>query len=80
VKLCKLSTEPLEQNICVATSVDDTMTCRKYVVNCPIFIEGKSLPMKLAVFSMLGFDVILGWIGYQSLERIVQTWQQTGLY
>jgi hypothetical protein len=75
VKLCKLSTEPLEQNICVATSVDDTMTCRKCVVNCPIVIEGKSLPMKLVVFSMLGFDVILGWIGYQSLERIVQTWQ-----
>jgi hypothetical protein len=60
VKLCKLSTEPLEQNICVATSVGDTVTCRKCVDNCPIVIGGKTLLAKLVVFSMLGFDVILG--------------------
>jgi hypothetical protein len=60
VKLCKLSIKPLEQNICVATPIGDPMTCRKCVDNCPIIIEGKTLPAKLAVFSMLGFDVILG--------------------
>jgi hypothetical protein len=60
VKLCKLSTEPLDQNICVVTPIGDAITCRKCVDNCPIVIEGKTLPAKLAVFSMLGFDVILG--------------------
>jgi hypothetical protein len=30
------------------------------VDDCPIVIEGKTLPGKLAVFNMLGFDVILG--------------------
>jgi hypothetical protein len=44
VKLCRVNTEPLEQNIC----------------NCPIVIEGRVLPAKLAVFGMMGFDVILG--------------------
>jgi hypothetical protein len=60
VKLCRVNTEPLEHNICVATPVGDAVTCKKYVGNCPIVIEGKVLPTKLAVFGMLGFDVILG--------------------
>jgi hypothetical protein len=60
VKLCKLSTEPLDQNICVATPVSEAITSRKYVDNCPIVIEGKTLPIKLVVFSMLVFVVILG--------------------
>jgi hypothetical protein len=60
VKLCRLSTESLEQNICVATPTGDAITCRKYVGNCPIEIEGRVLLAKLAVFGMLGFDVILG--------------------
>jgi hypothetical protein len=60
VKLCKLSTKPLEQNICIATPVGDAITSRKCVDNCPIEIEGRILPMKLEVFGMLGFDVILG--------------------
>jgi hypothetical protein len=55
-----LSTEPLEQNICVATPVGDAVTCRKCVENRPIVVEGKTLPVTLAVFSMMGFDVILG--------------------
>jgi hypothetical protein len=59
-KLCHLSTEPLEHNICVATHVGDAVTCRKCVDNCPVIIEGKTLPARLAVFGMLGFDVILG--------------------
>jgi len=60
VKLCRVNTEPLEQNICVATLVGDTVTCKMYVGNCPIVIEGRVLPAKLAVFGMMGFDVILG--------------------
>jgi hypothetical protein len=60
VKLCRVSTEPLEQNICVATPVGDAVTCKKYVGNCPIVIKGRVLPAKLAVFGMMGFDVILG--------------------
>jgi hypothetical protein len=59
VKLCKFSTEPLEQNICMAIPVGDAVTCRKCVDTCPIVIGGKTLPAKLAVFSMLGFDVTL---------------------
>jgi hypothetical protein len=60
VKLRRLSTEPLEHNICVATPVGDAIIYRKCVDNSPIEIEGKILPAKLAVFGMLGFDVILG--------------------
>jgi len=60
VKLCRLNTKPLEQNIYVATPVGNTITCRKCVDNCPIVIEGKTLPARLVVFNMLGFDVILG--------------------
>lgn len=59
VKLFKLSTEPLDQNICLAP-VGDAVTCRKCVDNCPIVIGGRTLPAKLAVFSMMVFDVILG--------------------
>jgi hypothetical protein len=55
-----MSTEPQEQNIRMATPVGDAITCRKCVNNCPIEIEWGTLPVKLAVFSMLGFDVILG--------------------
>jgi hypothetical protein len=39
VKMCCLSTEPLEQNICVATPVGNVLTCRKCVGNCPIVVE-----------------------------------------
>jgi hypothetical protein len=44
----------------VAIPVGDTITCKKCVDNCLIVIEGRTLLAKLAVFSMLGFDVILG--------------------
>ncbi|XP_062158844.1 uncharacterized protein LOC133866344 [Alnus glutinosa] len=57
VKLCRLTTEPLELNMCVTTPVGDTITCRKDVYNCPIVIEGRILPVKLVVFGMLGFDI-----------------------
>jgi hypothetical protein len=60
MKLCNLSIKPLEQNICMATFVGNTVTCRKYVENYPIVIRGRTLPEKLAMFTMLGFDVILG--------------------
>jgi hypothetical protein len=50
----------LKQVICVATTIGDAVNCRKYVEDCPIIIGGKTLPTKLAVFEMLGFDVILG--------------------
>jgi hypothetical protein len=69
VKLCQLNTEPLEENICVATPVGDLVTCRKCVDNCLIIIEGRKLPAKIVVFSMLGFDVILEWIGYRSIMQ-----------
>jgi hypothetical protein len=36
VRLCKLSTEPLEQNICVATTVGNVVTCSKCGDSCPI--------------------------------------------
>jgi hypothetical protein len=44
----------------VAIPVGDAITYRKCVDNYPIEIEGRILPAKLAVFGMLGFDVILG--------------------
>jgi hypothetical protein len=52
--------KPLEQNVCVTTPIGDDVTCSKYVEDCPIIIGSKTLPAKLAVFEMLGFDVILG--------------------
>jgi hypothetical protein len=60
VKLCNMNTKPLKQNIRVSNPVGDTVTCVKYVENCPIVIAGKTLPARPAVFSMLGFDIILG--------------------
>jgi hypothetical protein len=58
--LCNLSTRPLEQNISVSTPIGSAVTCRKCVVNCPILLGGRTLPAKLVVFGMLGFDIILG--------------------
>ena len=60
VNLCNLSTRPLEQNISVSTLVGSVVTCRKCVENCPILLGGRTLPAKLAVFGILGFDIILG--------------------
>jgi hypothetical protein len=60
VKLCNLSLKPLEQCVRVSTPTGYTVTCSKYVDNCPIVIGDKSLPARLTVFSMMGFDVILG--------------------
>jgi hypothetical protein len=59
VKLCNLNTKPLEQVIFVATLVGDTVTCRKYVEDCPIIISDKTLPANLVGFEMRGFNVIL---------------------
>jgi hypothetical protein len=59
VKLCNMNTKPLEQNIRVTNPVGNTVTCVKFVENCPIVIGGRTLPTKLAVFGMLGFDTIL---------------------
>jgi hypothetical protein len=58
VKLCNLGMKPLEQIICVTTPVGDVVTCRKCVKTCPIIIGGRTLPAKLTVFRILGFDVI----------------------
>jgi hypothetical protein len=60
VKLCNLSTRPLEQNISVSTLVGSVVTCRKCVKNCPILLGGRTLLAKLVVFGILGFDIILG--------------------
>jgi hypothetical protein len=53
-------TQPLDQNITVSTPAGDVVTCRKMVVDCPIVIIDRVLPANLAVFHMLGFDIILG--------------------
>jgi hypothetical protein len=55
-----MNTKPLEQNIRVTNLVGDMVTCVKYVKNCPIVIAGKTLPARPVVFSMFGFDIILG--------------------
>lgn len=60
VKLCNLNMKPLEQVICVATPVGDTVTCRKYVEDCSIIVSDKTLLARLVAFEMLGFNVILG--------------------
>lgn len=44
----------------MATAVGHTVTCRKYVEDCPIFISYKTLPGRLVVFETLVFNVILG--------------------
>jgi hypothetical protein len=46
------------------TLIGDVVMCRKCVDNCPIVIGGKTLQANLAVFNMLGFEVILEWIDY----------------
>jgi hypothetical protein len=60
VKLCSMTSQPLNQNITVSTPTGNLVTCRKFIENCPIVIEDRFLQANLAVFQMLGFDVILG--------------------
>ncbi|XP_062151922.1 uncharacterized protein LOC133860307 [Alnus glutinosa] len=60
VKLCSMTPRPLNQNITVSTPTGNVVTCRKFIENCPIVIGDRVLPANLAVFQMLGFDVILG--------------------
>jgi len=60
VKLCSMIPRPLNQNITVSTRTGNIVTCRKSIENCPIVIGDRVLPANLAVFQMLGFDVILG--------------------
>jgi len=60
VKLCSMTTQPLNQNITVSTPIRNVVTCRKFIENCPIDIEDRVLPANLAMFQMLGFDIILG--------------------
>jgi hypothetical protein len=60
VKLCSMNTQPLNQNITISTPAGDVVTCRKFIENCPIVIGDSVLPANLAVFPMLGFDIILG--------------------
>ena len=63
VKVCKLSMQPLEQNISVVTPVGDAITCRKYVEDCPIIVRDKTLPAKLAVLKCLDSMSYWAWIG-----------------
>lgn len=65
MKLCNLSTKPLGQSIGVATPIGDALTCRKCVESCPIFIKGRTLSTKLAVFGMHGVEIIL-WMDWLS--------------
>jgi hypothetical protein len=60
VKLCSMTTQPLNQNITVSTPARDVVTCRKFIEDCPISIGDRVLPANLAVFRILGFDIILG--------------------
>jgi len=53
-------TQPLNQNITISTPTRDVVTCRKFIEDSPIVIEDRVLPVNLAVFQMLGFDIILG--------------------
>jgi hypothetical protein len=55
-----MTTQPLNQNIIVSTPAGNVVTCRKFIENCPIVIGDRVLPANLAMFQMLGFDIILG--------------------
>jgi hypothetical protein len=60
VTLCSMTTQPLKQSITVSTPAGDVVSCRKFIVDCPIIIEDRVQPANLVVFQMLGFDIILG--------------------
>jgi hypothetical protein len=60
VKLCSMITQSLNQNITISTPARDVATCRKFIEDCPIIIEDRVLPANLAIFHILGFDIILG--------------------
>jgi len=60
VQICSMIIQPLKQSISVATPVGDVVTCREFIEDCPLIIEGRVLTTNLAVFQMLGFDIILG--------------------
>jgi hypothetical protein len=69
VKMCSINTELLWQKIYVETPIGNTIMCKHVVEGCPIVIEGRTLSVNLVVFKMLGFDVILGWVGYRNTMR-----------
>jgi len=60
VKLCSMTTQSLNQNITVSTPTGDVVTCKKIIEDCPIIKGDRVLPANLAMFRMLGFDIILG--------------------
>jgi hypothetical protein len=76
VKLCNLSTRPLEQNINVSTPVGSVVTCRKCVKNCPILLGGRTLRAKLAVFGILGFDIILDMDWLSRYRAKIDCWKK----
>jgi hypothetical protein len=55
-----MTTQPLKQNITASKPAGDVVTCRKFIEDCPIIIEDRVLLANLAVFQILGFDIILG--------------------
>lgn len=55
-----VSVEPMKVGVLVATLVGKSVICRKIVLGCPIYIEGRTLMTNLIVFDMEWFDIILG--------------------
>jgi hypothetical protein len=54
VKLCHLNTKPLEENICVATPVGDSVTCRKYVDELSNYHRREEVTGKASNFQYVG--------------------------
>jgi hypothetical protein len=54
-----INLEPMEVRVVVFTLVGKSVICRKIVMGCPIYIEGRTLIANLIVFDIEGFDIIL---------------------
>ena len=50
-------------SLSVATPLSDELETNVFLPSCPVLVEGRELPADLVILDVIGFDVILEWIG-----------------
>lgn len=59
-KLCRLAVAWPKVSLAVTTPMRRTVVCKREAGECPVSIGGRIFPTNLMVFTMHGFDIILG--------------------
>jgi len=60
VRLTRLAVRPVKVGLADATPVRKIVVCKRVVFGCPVSICENVLPANLVVFSMHGYNFILG--------------------